>query len=313
MVNVVAILGPTATGKSHVALEVAQRFGGEIINADALQVYRGFDVGTAKPTPAEQRRVPHHLIDILDPHERYSAGEFARRARRVIEELGKRGRSAVVVGGSGLYLRALLEGISPVPPGDPEVRRALRRRLESEGLESLRAELRGVDPETAARLAPGDTQRVLRALEVARVSGEPLAAFIRRRPFGSASLPASRIGLTLPRSILYDRIERRAIRMFEAGWVEEVRELLRRGLHPDLPAFQAIGYRQIAHHLLDDWPYSRTVEETVRATRRFAKRQLTWFRKEQGVTWFTAPDLERCTLQIVDHLRCSGAGGELDA
>lgn len=313
MTRVVAILGPTATGKSRVGLELAERFGGEIINADALQVYRGFDIGTAKPSPEERRRVAHHLVDILDPHERYSAGEFARRARAVLEDLSARRRLAIVVGGSGLYLRALLEGISPVPPGDPEVRRELRERLETEGLERLEAELSAVDPETAARLAPGDTQRVLRALEVAAVAGEPLSAFIARQPFGRRPLPAVRIGLTLPRAILYDRIGRRADHMFAAGWVVEVKTLLDQGFRPGLPAFQAIGYRQIAHHLLDDWPLSRAVEETVRATRRFAKRQLTWFRKEQNVTWFTTPDLERRTFEIVDHLRCSGVGGDSDA
>src|SRR5688572_2974737 len=165
-------------------MALAERLGGEIVNADALQVYRGFDIGTAKPSAEERRRVPHHLIDLLEPYKRWSAGEFARRARAAIAEIEDRGRLPIVVGGSGLYLRALIEGISAVPPGDPATRRALRERLAAEGLPALAAELARRDPETAARLAPGDTQRVLRALEVALVSGAPLAAWISRQPFG---------------------------------------------------------------------------------------------------------------------------------
>jgi tRNA dimethylallyltransferase len=306
---VVAIVGATATGKSALGLALAERLpgGGEIVNADALQVYRGFDVGTAKPGPAERRRVPHHLIDILDPAERYSAGEFARRARQAIAGIRGRGRWPIVVGGSGLYLRALLAGISPVPGADPEVRERLRRSAAREGLAPLAAELARLDPETAARLAPGDTQRVLRALEVALVSGRPLSTWIARQPFGIQSIAAIRVGLTLPRAILYDRIAARVARMLSSGWVEEVRGLIGRGLEPGLPAFQAIGYRQLVHHLRGDWSLGRAIEETVRATRRFAKRQETWFRKEPDVTWFSAEDLDRRILQVLEHVQ-SGLG-----
>lgn len=287
----VVILGPTATGKSALGLRLAEELGGEIVNADALQVYRGLDIGTAKPTAEERRRVPHHLVDVLDPAERYSAGEFARRARAAVAEIEERGRVPLVVGGSGLYLRALLEGISPVPRGDPAVRAALRRRLEVEGLPALTAELARRDPETAGRLAPGDTQRVLRALEVMEVSGRPLSAWIASQPFGRQRLPAVRVGLTLPRSILYDHISDRVLQMVERGWVDEVEGLLAGGCDPDLPAFQAIGYRQIVRHVAGEWSLERAVDETVRATRRFAKRQLTWFRREAEVTWFDASRL----------------------
>src|SRR5436305_1726215 len=181
---ILAIVGATATGKSALGLALAERLGGEIVSADALQAYRGFDLGTAKPGEAERLRVPHHLIDILEPHERYSAGEFARRAGEALAEIEGRGRLPIVVGGSGLYLRALLSGISPTPPGDPAVRRELRDRLAAEGLPALAAELAHRDPATAARLAPGDTQRILRALEVAQFSGRPLSAWIASQPFG---------------------------------------------------------------------------------------------------------------------------------
>jgi tRNA dimethylallyltransferase len=306
--RVVAVVGATATGKSRLALAMAEALEGEIINADALQVYRGFDIGTAKPSPAERARVPHHLIDILEPHERWSAGEFSRRARAAIAGIRERGRVPIVVGGSGLYLRALLAGISPVPPGDPALRQELRARLAAEGLPALAADLARLDPATASRLAPGDTQRILRALEVALASGRPLSSWIASQPFGKESVLAISVGLTLPRGILYDEVARRVTRMVERGWVQEVRGLLDRGLEPHLPAFQAIGYRQIALHVLGEWSLDRAVRETVQATRRFAKRQETWFRREPDVTWFPAQDLDRRTPQILDHVMRSGLG-----
>jgi tRNA dimethylallyltransferase len=305
---VLAILGPTATGKSEVALALAEALGGEIVNADSLQAYRGLDIGTAKPSLEDRARVPHHLIDILEPHERYSAGEFARRAQEAIAEIGRRGRVPVVVGGSGLYLRALFEGISPVPQGDPEVRRALRERLEAEGLGPLRDELARLDPETAARLTAGDTQRILRALEVALVSGKPLSAWISEQPFGTQRIAGIRVGLTLPRSILYDRIAGRVARMMEEGWVEEVVRLLGRGLSPGLPAFQAIGYRQLVRYLEGNGSLEQAVAGIVRETRRFAKRQETWFRKEPDVTWFSAQDLLRRIPEVIEHAKHRGLG-----
>jgi tRNA dimethylallyltransferase len=307
-VRVLAIVGATATGKSALAMALAERLRGEIVNADALQVYRGFDIGTAKPSPADRERVPHHLIDILEPHETWSAGEFARRAREAIAEIEERGKVPIVVGGSGLYQRALFAGISPIPPGDPRVRRGLRERLAAEGLAPLREELARLDPPTAARLSAGDTQRVLRALEVALVSGRPLSSWIAEQPFGTQGIAGIRIGLTLPRSILYDEIAGRVARMIEAGWVEEVAGLLRRGFSPDLPAFQAIGYRQLVRHLEGGGSLQQAAAEIVRETRRFAKRQETWFRKEPDVTWFSGQELERRIEGVLDHAKRSGPG-----
>ena len=305
---ILAVVGPTATGKSGLAMALAGELGGEIVNADALQVYRGFDIGTAKPTAEERARVPHHLVDILEPAETYSAGEFARRARRAITEIEGRGRVPIVVGGSGLYLRALLAGISPIPPGDPAVRAALRARLAEDGLPALAAELARRDPETAARLAPGDSQRVLRALEVALVSGVPLAAWIARQPFGNQGIPAVSVGLTLARGLLYDQIAGRVARMIERGWVNEVQGLLARGLSPQVPAFQAIGYRQLALHVRGEWTLQQAISDTIQATRRFAKRQETWFRKEPDVTWFPAQDLEHRVTEVLEHVRRRGLG-----
>lgn len=297
---ILVIAGPTATGKSALGLFLAEELGGEIVNADALQAYRGLDIGTAKPTPEERVRVPHHLVDVLEPTERYSAGEFARRARLAIAGIRARGRRPIVVGGSGLYLRALLEGISPVPRGDREVRRELRSRAQEEGLPALYEELWCRDPETARRLPPGDAQRILRALEVVEVSGTPLSEWIARRPYGEVLHPAVRLGLTLPRALLYDAIERRVARMVERGWVDEVRRLLSGGLSPAVPAFQAIGYREIARHLEGEWSLERALDETVRATRRYAKRQLTWFRKEPDMTWIDARAAERDPVSVIE-------------
>lgn len=305
---VLAVLGATATGKSALALALAEAVGGEIVNADALQVYRGFDIGTAKPGWPERRRVAHHLLDILDPWERYSAGDFARRAGTALAEIRARGAVPILVGGSGLYLRALLEGISPIPPGDAAIRRGLVRRMEEEGLAALHAELASVDPETAARLGRGDSQRVLRALEVALATGRPLSAWIQRKPFGSQRIAVIRVGLTLPRALLYDRIAVRVAGMVARGFQEEVAGLLSRGLSPDLPAFQAIGYRQLVRHLEGKGSLEQAVAETIRETRRFAKRQETWFRREPEVTWFSALDLDRRIPEVIEYVEHRGLG-----
>lgn len=311
--KILAVVGPTAVGKSEVAIELAEALGGEIVNADALQAYRYLDLGTAKPTAEERARVPHHLLDILEPSERYSAGEFARRARVVVAEITARGRLPIVVGGSGFYHRALVQGLAPVPSVPSSVRSALVARLESEGRDSLFRELFTVDPETAQGFGIGDTQRLLRALEVFHGTGVPLSTWWQRRSSDEEPISALSIGLTVPRTILYHRIERRTAAMFAAGWVEEVRSLLSRGYTPDQPAFQAIGYRQIVAHLGGNGPLEAAIEETLTATRQFAKRQLTWFRKEPDVEWFDAQDLKFLKRQVREFLRTNRVWGEVDA
>ncbi|MEE8524529.1 MAG: tRNA (adenosine(37)-N6)-dimethylallyltransferase MiaA [Thermoanaerobaculia bacterium] len=292
MPRLLVIMGATATGKSELAMRLASETGAEIVSADALQIYRGLDIGTAKPTPEMRRRVRHHLLDVCDPRERFSAGEYAVRAGVVLADLDRRGKPGILAGGSGLYLRALLDGLSPLPQSDTEVRRALEERLERQGLPVLYAELQRLDPVTAERLAPGDRQRILRALEVERLSGRPLSSWIRDQPMGATPLEhAERIGLTLPRGILYDRIADRVGKMMERGWVAEVENLLRRGARPEAPAFQAIGYRQLIKYLHGEWSLEEAVTDITRATRRYAKRQQTWFRKEKKVRWIPADDL----------------------
>lgn len=283
MGQTVVILGPTAAGKSDVGLALAERWGGEIVSADALQAYRGLDIGTAKPSVEERRRVPHHLVDFLEPEEPYSAGRFAALAREAVEEIEGRGAVPIVVGGSGLYLRALLEGLAPIPPIPDEVRLRVAERLAVGGLPALRRELERVDPVAAERIADGDPQRTQRALEVAEATGRPLSSWWREgaEPLGAAAS----FGLTLPRALLYDRIAGRVRRMLEMGWVEEVERLLRSGISPTCPAFQAIGYREVARHLDGEWPLEEAVEIIVRRTRQYAKRQMTWFRRMPDVVW----------------------------
>ena len=309
MPRTIAILGPTAVGKSWLGMEMASALSGEIISADALQAYRGFDVGTAKPSPEERRRVPHHLIDILEPTERFSAGEFARRALAAVKEISQRQKRPLVLGGSGLYLRALLEGISVIPPTSTEIRAELRQRLDRDGLEALRRQLQQLDLTTATRLRAGDTQRILRALEVVLSTGRPLSSWLADDPTGPGPLAATRIGLTLPRSVLYDRIAVRVQAMIEVGWVEEVEELLDRGLSPELPPFQAIGYRQLAAFVGGETDLEEAVISTVKATCRYAKRQLTWFRKERAVTWFSMKDPQECHREVMSFLIKQGIGG----
>ncbi len=277
-------------------MELAQALGAkgvgtELISADALQAYRGFDIGTAKPGPRARTRVRHHLVDVLEPHQAFSAGEFARRARAAVEEIEGRGRIPILVGGGGFYLRALFEGLAPVPPVPSEVRAGLRSELRSVGLEVLFEELRVVDAESAAAVSAGDTQRILRALEVVRFTGRTLPSWHRAGWELALDRRALKVGLTLPRALLYDAIEARARRMLERGWLAEVRRLRERAGYchgrswTELPACQAIGYRQFADHLDGKLTLEQALEETIRATRRYAKRQETWFRRETEVCW----------------------------
>ncbi len=286
------IAGPTATGKSGLGVRLSGVLDGEIVNADALQVYTGFDIGTAKPSGRERGLVQHHLIDIRSPEQGFSAGEFSRIGRTVIAELQARRKTAIVVGGSGLYLRALLEGMSEIPEVSEQVRVELRERLGSEGLPVLRSELQRVDPLTEKRLAAGDTQRVLRALEVAEATGTPLSSWLARRPPEGSEIAARKVGLTLPRALLYDRIRSRVESMLAAGWLQEVESLLEQGYSGEEPAFQAIGYKQLVQHLQGGVSLDEAKEDTIRSTRRYAKRQLTWFRGDAAVVWFDASDPE---------------------
>ncbi len=284
------VAGPTASGKSALGLEVAERLGGEIVSADAFAVYRGLDIGTDKPGPEARRRIPHHLVDVCDPRERFSAGRFARAAREAIRDIVERGRVPVVVGGTHFYIRALILGLFPQPPTDPEVRLRLERAWEADPA-GLFERLASVDPELARRVGPGDRQRILRGLEVFEVSGSPLTEHWKRH----RREPLYRALIAVPereRGELYARIEARVGIMFSSGLVAEVRRLLASGVPPNVHAFKAIGYREVLAYLRGDMDLDTAVEATKRSSRHLAKRQLSWLRHadEGHVVWVPPPE-----------------------
>ena len=284
---ILAIVGPTAVGKSELALLACERFGGELVSVDSMQVYRGFDAATSKPGPAERRRAPHHGIDLVDPGDDFSMGDFVRASERTISEIASRRRLPVLVGGTGLYLRALLRGMAEAPRRVPALRQRLRARAASRGVPWLHRMLARLDPETAARLPQRDQQRLVRALEVRFLEGRPLSAILRERPFGGARYDAVLVGLTMERRRLHARIDARVDAFFAAGLVEEVRRHLAAGRPRDANAFKALGYKEVLAHLRGEGTLEEAVALTKRNTRRYAKRQGTWFRAEPGVTWFT--------------------------
>ena len=309
------IAGPTASGKTACALALAQHAPIEIISVDSALVYRGMDIGTAKPTAAEQAAVPHHLIDLIDPLESYSAARFVSDATRLIGEIRARGHQPVLVGGTMLYIKALLDGLDDMPPADPTVRARLDAQAKEQGWATLHTELAQVDPITAARLPPGDTQRIQRALEVWHCSGRPLSSFHQRAP-KSDQAPANTVLVSLEptdRAWLHHRIALRFELMMRGGFIDEVQALRQRGdLHLDLPSMRCVGYRQVWEaldqgvDLHDAKPLAAVTELGVIATRQLAKRQVTWLRSMpwRHVVACEAPDavdqVHRC---LIPHLR----------
>ena len=288
-------MGPTASGKTALALDWAERFGGEIVSVDSALVYRGLDIGAAKPDATERARVPHHMLDLRDPWQTYSAAEFAADARAAVEAILARGRLPILAGGTGLYFAALLEGLSPMPPADPAMRARITAEATARGWPALHAELAGIDPDAAARIKPADPQRIQRALEVHRLSGIPISDWQRRVP-ETPPFPADVLSLAIAptdRGVLHQRIAARFDAMLAAGFLDEVRALrampaLR--AHPaplDLPAIRAVGYRQAWDHLDGRCDAEGFRERAVAATRQLAKRQITWLRgRGDGVRWF---------------------------
>jgi tRNA dimethylallyltransferase len=287
--NKVAVLvGPTAVGKTGVALELARELGAEILNADSLQIYRELDIGTAKPTAGERALVPHHLVDVADPPEPYDAARYSQEGRSVLAALQGRGVMPLVAGGTGLYIRALLSGLFTDGSPDPRIRGLLRQELSDRGLPHLYERLQRLDPASAGRLHPHDTYRILRALEVMEATGEPLSALLQAHQFRDAPYRTLKLGLIRPREELNQRIEARVEAMLAQGWLEEVEGLLSR-YPPDLKPFQALGYRHLIAFLQGRWGWEEAIDLLKRDTRRYAKRQLTWFRGDPEVRWY-APD-----------------------
>jgi len=298
---VILIVGPTGVGKSATALVLAERVGGEIIACDSMQVYKGFDIGTDKP-PAEARtRVPHHLLDIVDGSKQFTAADFAALAFNAVLAVGRRKAVPLIVGGTGLYFKALLEGLFPGPGRDEDVRRALDREAEEEGLDHLWKRLEAVDPAYAAKIGPNDRIRIVRALEVHTVTGIPLSAHFGRTQSRLQDYAAVKIGLQLERKELVRRIEARVDRMFERGLVEEVRRLLASGVRETAPPFKALGYKYVLRYLKGSIGLEEAVVRTKVDTRQYAKRQMTWFRKMDGVRWFRPDEVEEMIGYVEEH------------
>ena len=281
-VNPVFLAGPTAVGKSAVALALAEKIGGEIITVDSMQVYRGLDIGTAKPTAEERARVPHHLLDICELNEAFDAAQFIRRAQNAVEEIQSRGRTPIFCGGTGLYFKAFLDGLGEAPPADEKI----RAELESLPFEKLLAELRERDPAAYEKIDKQNSRRVIRAVEVIRLTGKK---FSEQRAEWKVQSPKSKVQsyfcFTRPAEDLHRRINDRVDEMFARGLVDETRELLKRGLAENKFAMQAIGYRQVAEHLRGERDLAATIELVKIRTRQFAKRQLTWFRRHGNCAW----------------------------
>lgn len=280
--RLIVLSGPTASGKTELAISLARRFPLEVVNADSVQVYRGMDIGTAKPPPAVRAEVPHHLVDVADPDEQYSAGRFVADAESAIRGIRERGCIPLVSGGTGMYIRALLRGLDPLP-SDPVVRERLAGRWEQDGGKALFGELLQADPVSAARIHPSDRMRVIRALEVAEMTGETASARKGSWSGGGGRYRVLYLVVAVDRGQLYRRIDQRVDAMVQAGLVEEVKGLLAKGYGRGLSSMGALGYRHVLDHLLDGVAMGEAVARMKRDTRRFAKRQLTWLSGESGV------------------------------
>jgi tRNA dimethylallyltransferase len=281
--EMLVLVGPTASGKTALAIELAERFGGEVIGADSVQVYRGFDIGSGKPTGEERARAPHHLVDVADAREPLDAGRFVELADRAISDIRARGRVPIVCGGTFLWVRALLHGLAPAPPADAAIRARHAAIAEAEGRAALHALLAAVDAESAARLAPNDLVRVSRALEVWELSGKPQSAWFAEHGFREARHRGRLLGVHRERDDLDRRIAERTRGWLASGWIEEVRGLVARG-DGDVRAMGSVGYRQVKEHLDGKLAASALEDAIVRATRIFVRRQRTWLRDEP-VTW----------------------------
>ncbi|MBT0654035.1 tRNA (adenosine(37)-N6)-dimethylallyltransferase MiaA [Geobacter luticola] len=288
--RLVIILGPTASGKSEMAVELARKFDGEIVNADSLQVYRGLDIGTAKPSREIRRQVPHHLIDLVEPDEPFSAADFQGAARQAIDDIVRRGRKVFVVGGTGLYIKALVQGLVDSPSGAGEVRQELEAMARRVGKEEMLRRLAEVDPASAARLHPNDQVRIIRALESHRLTGRPISVDRSAHGFSESVYHALKLGIKVEREELYRRIDLRVEKMLGEGLVEEVQSLLARGLTPDLKALRSIGYKEVCAFLAGDCDLTEATRLMKRDTRHYAKRQLTWFKRDNEINWVDYPD-----------------------
>ncbi len=300
--KLIIILGPTAVGKSELAFELALALNGEIVNADSQQVYRYMDIGTGKPSPAEQKRIRHHLIDIINPDEEFNAALFRQLAGAAVADIEARGKRAIVCGGTGLYLKALTRGLFAGPAQDVAMRAKLNAEADARGLPVLYRRLEAVDAQAWSRIHPNDRQRIVRALEIFELTGRPISEWQKEHAFGESTFDSIKIGLRRERAELYDRINQRCDRMVAAGLKQEVEALLEKGYGFDLKPLQAIGYRHIGLLTRGEASAGEALELMKRDTRRLAKQQLTWFRSDHEIQWFHPDDSKPVQLAVEGFL-----------
>lgn len=303
--SLVVICGPTASGKTALALRLAEHFAVEIISADSRQVYRRMDIGTAKATAEERALIPHHLVDVVDPDEDFTAADFLHLGRKALAEIAGRGHLPLVVGGTGLYIEALLRGLVDAPGADPDLRRELLQGEEKHGPGSLHKRLQAVDPVLAEQLAPQNLVRIVRALEVFYQSGQPLSELQARHAAVPSPFRVITIGLAPRRELLYERIDRRVEAMMAAGLLAETEALLASGYSPRLKALQTIGYRECIDHLAGDTSLQEAVGLIQRNSRRYAKRQMTWFKRDNEIIWLDSLREFAKVLMLIDHFTMS--------
>jgi tRNA dimethylallyltransferase len=299
------ICGPTASGKSALALQLAHVLDAEIVNADSMQVYRRLDIGTAKPSHEQQNEISHHPIDIIEPDQQFSAADFAGAADAAIRDIVSRGKRVIVVGGTGLYIRALMHGLVDLPGGGRELRQALHEEAAATGNVAMLEQLRLVDPELAATLHPNNLVRVIRALEVYRLTGVPLSSYQQEHAFAGRRYDALQIGISVDRALLYERIEERVDQMLTAGLMAEVRGLVAAGFERNLKSMRSIGYKEAAACLAGELTGEEACRLIKRNTRHYAKRQLTWFKTDSSILWFEYPDnsgtISRNAIEFYEH------------
>ena len=305
--RLIIIVGPTASGKTGLSLSLAETFRGEIINADSMQVYKLLDIGTAKPTPAERKSVPHHVIDMVYPDEPYNAARYRDDAAAAIDEIWGREKRAFIVGGTGLYMKALLGGIFPGPSGHEDVRQSLRAEIEEKGLRRLFEELKNVDPGAAERIHPHDSLRIVRALEIFRLTGVPISEYQSAHGFRESPYNYLKIGLAPDREELYRRIDSRAREMLEKGLIEEVERLLAMGYSENLNPMQSLGYRHVIKYLRGEYGFEEMLTIMTRDTRHYAKRQLTWFRHDPEVNWYRPEDVDGVARKLEEFIEKDSA------
>jgi tRNA dimethylallyltransferase len=288
--KILIICGPTASGKSELAVRLAHSLDAEIVSADSMQIYRGLDIGTAKPSTDQQAEIRHHLIDVIDPDQLFSAADFSAVAADAIRNIVGRGKRVVVVGGTGLYIRALVNGLVDSPGGEGELRQELQDEAAMVGKKAMLEQLRQVDPELAATLHPNNLVRIIRALEVYRLTGIPLSRYQKEHAFATRRYDTFQIGISVDRELLYQRIDERVEMMLAAGLMNEVKELLAAGFGRDLKPMRSIGYKEAATYLCGELTSEETTRLIKRKTRHYAKRQLTWFRADPDILWFEYPE-----------------------